>query len=229
MKMSEDIITIKPIAHVESDFKTKFALPRQSGLASSLRSKIVFEREYSVREAFRELDGYSHIWLIWGFSLSDKKEWSPTVRPPRLGGNKRVGVFSTRSPYRPNPLALSCVELEKIEFKDGIAILHVLGADMASVTPVYDVKPYLPFTDSRPDALAGFASDVAGEALDVVFEDGCADALTEDERSSLVSVLSQDPRPHYQDDPLRIYGFDFGKYEVGFRVEDGCAHVVCIK
>lgn len=213
---------MKTIAHIYTDFPTKFGIPRQSGLVDSLVGKIVFEKEYRVEEAFRGLDGYSHIWLIWKFSKAQRKSWSPTVRPPRLGGNRRMGVFATRSPFRPNPIGLSAVRLLKIEFTDGEGpVLYVSGADLMDGTPIYDIKPYLPFTDSHPDAVGGFADGVSGDRVEVVLSPDLASVLPMDKQNALTEILAGDPRPSYQNDPDRVYGFPFAGFEVKFTVENG--------
>lgn len=219
---------MKKIATILTDFPGKFGVPRQSGRVPSLTGKIVFEPEYRRKEAFRGLDGYSHIWLIWEFSQVDAGDgWHPTVRPPRLGGNKRVGVFATRSPYRPNPIGLSSVKLEKIDLSapDG-PLLWVSGADLVSGTPIYDIKPYLPSSDSHPDAVGGFADEKLGYCLDVEFDDVLLELIPEEKREALISVLAEDPRPSYQSDPDRVYGFEFADFEVKFKVSDGLLTVV---
>ncbi|MBR2900642.1 MAG: tRNA (N6-threonylcarbamoyladenosine(37)-N6)-methyltransferase TrmO [Clostridia bacterium] len=209
---------IKPIAFIHNDLKTKFGVPRQSGLAPELISEIVFEPEYRVSEALRGLSDFSHIWLIWSFSEARREGFSPTVRPPRLGGNERLGVFATRSPFRPNSLALSCVKLEGIEKREGFGdVLIVSGADLMNGTPIYDIKPYLPYADSIPDAIGGFAPD-GGKVLAV--ESDIELKMTEKQKKSLFSVLSRDPRPQYHDDETRIYGMEFGDYEIKFKVEN---------
>lgn len=209
------------IARVHNGFKEKFALPRQSGLTEGLLSTIVFEKEYRVDDALRGLDGYSHLWILWGFHDNKNETWRPTVRPPRLGGNKRMGVFATRSPYRPNPIGLSCVELKEIKkTRDQGTVLIITGADMMDGTPVYDIKPYLPFADSIPHARAGFAGDHEKDALQVIFPAELNANFSADERETLVSLLSQDPRPHYQHDPKRLYGFPFLGKDVRFRVDE---------
>lgn len=197
-------------------------MPRQSGLAESLRGEIVFEAPYKNPDAVRGLDGFSHIWLIWAFSQAHRARWSATVRPPRLGGNTRLGVFATRSPYRPNPIGLSCVALERIDL-DGARgpVLIVRGADLIDGTPIYDIKPYLPFTDCRPEATGGFAEPVRAYALRVVFPEALLALFPEDARPALIDALSQDPRPAYQDDPARVYGMPFSGKDVRFTVEDG--------
>lgn len=214
---------MKKIATIITDFPGKFGVPRQSGRVPSLLGKIVFEPEYRRREALRGLDGYSHIWLIWEFSEVDTVgEWHPTVRPPRLGGNKRVGVFATRSPYRPNPIGLSSVKLEKIDTDapEG-PVLWVSGADLMSGTPIFDIKPYLPSSDSHPDAVGGFADEKLGYSLDVEFPTELIELVPESKREALLSVLAEDPRPSYQSDPDRVYGFGFAGLEVKFKVRDG--------
>ncbi|MBR5859576.1 MAG: tRNA (N6-threonylcarbamoyladenosine(37)-N6)-methyltransferase TrmO [Clostridia bacterium] len=214
-----DEYTIKPIAYIYNDLTTKFGVPRQSGLASSLISEIVFTPEYRVADALRGISDFSHIWLIWSFSEARRDEWSPTVRPPRLGGNERVGVFATRSPYRPNSLALSCVKLLSVEHREGKGdILVVSGADLMNGTPIYDIKPYLPYADSIPDSVGGFARD-GGKTLEVVDADSVINRLPEKKRDGLLEILARDPRPQYHDDPDRVYGMAFGGYEIKFRVE----------
>lgn len=221
--------TIKPIAYIKNDLKTKFGVPRQSGLAKSVVSEIIFEPEYRISDALRGLEDFSHIWLIWGFSEAHRDGWSPTVRPPRLGGNERLGVFATRSPYRPNSLALSCVKLERIAEKNELGfVLVVSGADLMNGTPIYDIKPYLPYADSIPDAVGGFAPD-GGKTLDVVFDESSASKLSEEKRNALIELLSRDPRPQYHDDKNRVYGMEYGDFEVKFRVEDEKLFVISIE
>ena len=217
---------LKAIAHMHSDFPEKFGIPRQSGLVKELKSRIIFEKEYAVPEAFRGLEGYSHIWIIWGFSGNAQKEWSPTVRPPRLGGNTRQGVFATRSPFRPNGLGLSCVKLENIEFteQDG-QVLHVSGADLMDGTPIYDIKPYLTLADCHPEAVCGFAAKTADYGLQVELPRKFEGILDEKRQKALIGVLSQDPRPSYQHDPERIYTMTFAGYDVSFRVKEECLTV----
>lgn len=210
------------IAHIHSAFPTKFGIPRQSGLVEELRSQIIFAPEYRNADAFRGLEGYSHIWLLWEFSEAKRDTWSPTVRPPRLGGNKRVGVFATRSPFRPNPIGLSVVRLEKIELHTPEGpVLHVCGADLMDGTPIYDIKPYLPHIDSHPEAAAGFSSQAAEHALTVVFPEPWESLVPPEHRAALRAVLAQDPRPSYQNDPERVYGFAFAGMEVKFTVQEG--------
>ena len=220
--MKDEKIELKVIAHVRSDFPEKFGIPRQSGLVEELKARIVFEPGYSVPEAFRGLEGYSRIWIIWQFSEAVRDKWSPTVRPPKLGGNKRVGVFASRSPFRPNPIGLSAVKLNRIELDspEGIT-LHISGADIMDGTPVLDIKPYLPYADAYPDEAGGFALQQREGALEVDFPAELLEKIPEGKRTALISLLAQDPRPAYQEDPGRIYTMSFGGFEVGFSVENG--------
>lgn len=213
---------MKTIATIQTDFPTKFGLPRQSGLVESLEGRIVFEPEYRVSAAFKGLDGYSHIWLIWKFSESVREGWSPTVRPPRLGGNVTMGVFATRSPFRPNPIGLSCVRLLKIDYAvaDGPALV-VAGADLMNGTPILDVKPYLPNTDIRPDATEGFAGAVKDYALNVQIPDRWLNLIPQDKRDALFGLLAQDPRPGYRRNDPRRFGVTFAGFDIRFTVEDG--------
>ena len=217
---------IKVIARMQSAFPTKYGIPRQSGLVE-IASTIVFEPEYRQDEALRGIEGYSHLWLIWGFSETARDNWSPTVRPPRLGGNKRMGVFATRSTFRPNGLGLSCVRLLGLEktTHNGTAI-RVSGADLMDGTPIYDIKPYLSFTDAHPDAVNGFADEVKSHALKVDLPEEWASHLDNDQRRTLAEILSQDPRPGYQHDPARIYGFTFNGLEIRYRVDGECLTVI---
>ena len=213
--------TIKIIAHIQSDFPTKFGIPRQSGLVESLKARIVFEPEYRNIDALRGMEEYSHLWLIWEFSEAKRESWSPTVRPPRLGGNKRMGVFATRSPYRPNPIGLSCVKLENIDYTtENGPVIIVSGADLLDGTPIYDIKPYLPFVDSQPEALGGFADTVKDDQLTVQCSEELMKHIPEQHRQAIMDILAQDPRPHYQQDPNRIYGMEFADMEIKFRVEE---------
>ncbi|MCH5323725.1 MAG: tRNA (N6-threonylcarbamoyladenosine(37)-N6)-methyltransferase TrmO [Eubacterium sp.] len=211
--------TFKTIAHVHSLFSDKFGIPRQSGLAE-LPAKIVFEPEYRVKEAVRGLEDYSHIWILWQFSKAVREDWSPTVRPPRLGGNTRVGVFSTRSPFRPNPIGLSSVKLDRIDLEtpDG-PVLYISGADILDGTPVYDIKPYLAYTDAHPDAVGGFSQKKTG-TLEVHIPDDIISVVPENLREGLVQLLSQDPRPAYQNDPERVYKMDIAGFNISFSVQD---------
>lgn len=218
--MSAESRTISPIAHIQSDLPTKFGLPRQSGIVEGLLSRIVFEPLYRDPVAFRGLDGFSHLWIIWGFSGNSRDTWAATVKPPRLGGNRRMGVFATRSPYRPNALGLSSVRIESIVRDEKLGpVITVSGADLMDGTPIYDIKPYLPFTDSHPDASAGFAGDVDGPRLQVVFPEELMEKIPPDRRKALIELLEQDPRPAYIDDPARRYGFNFLCYDVRFTVD----------
>lgn len=211
---------MKPIAHIYTDFKTKFGLPRQSGLIKEITGKIVFEKEYSIAEAFKGLEDFSHIWILWEFSEAKKESWKPTVRPPLLGGNKRMGVFATRSPFRPNSIGLSCVKLEKIDYDKALGtVLYVSGCDLMNDTPIYDVKPYLPYCDSVPEAVGGFTETLGERKLEVNIDDTLLGRVPEEKRGELLGVLAGDPRPSYQDDPEREYGFQFAEFEVGFKVD----------
>ena len=214
---------MKIVARIQTDFKSKFGVPRQSGLVEELRGKIVFEPEYRNPEALRGLEGFSHIWLLWDFSLAHRDEgnWSPTVRPPRLGGNQRMGVWATRSPFRPNNIGLSSVKILQIELHTPEGpIIWVGGADLMDGTPIYDIKPYLPFTDCHPEATGGFTDDLDSAALllEVRIPEEIAQHFTATELAALKGVLAADPRPHYQDDPNRIYGFHFADTEIRFQV-----------
>lgn len=210
---------MKIIARIRTDFPEKFGIPRQAGLVEGAFGRIVFEPEYRTAEALRGIEGYSHLWLIWQFTEAVREDWSPTVRPPRLGGNRRVGVFATRSPYRPNPIGLSSVRLVSIELTENEGtVLVVSGVDMLDGTPIYDIKPYLAFTDSHPDAVSGFADEVKDYKLEVEIPSDIQDKLDPKELEALSEILSEDPRPSYQNDPERIYGMRYGKYEVKFKV-----------
>ena len=210
----------KIIAKIQSPFRGKFGIPRQSGRVPQIVSRIVFEPAYRNADALRGLDGFSHLWLIWQFSEAVTEAWSPTVRPPRLGGNCRMGVFATRSPYRPNPLGLSCVKIVKIvsESKDG-PYIEVCGADLLDGTPIYDIKPYLPSADCVLDAVGGFADSVADYRLTVEDPDGILQELPKEDAEWICALLAEDPRPAYQQDPQRVYAFECGDYRISFRVE----------
>ena len=213
---------MKVIARIHTDFPTKFGIPRQSGIIASLQGRIMFEPEYRNPEAVRGLEDFSYIWLLWEFSKAVRDTWSPTVRPPRLGGNVRKGVFATRSPFRPNPIGLSSVRLEKVDIDPKLGpVLYVSGVDLMDGTPIYDIKPYITYTDSHPDAVSGFASTPAEFLLEVDFPEAMLQKVPEYQRQSLIDVLAHDPRPQYQDDPERIYGMAFDKLEVKFRVQEG--------
>ena len=220
------LYTLKTIAHIQSDFPEKFGIPRQSGLVESLKAKLIFEPDYRNPDALRGLEDYSHIWLIWGFSESIRDEWSPTVRPPRLGGNQRMGVFATRSPFRPNPVGLSCVRLEGISTTPDFGpVLHICGADLMDGTPVFDIKPYLPYVDSHPNTQGGFGSRQAGYSLNVDCPPACLELIPEQCRSALMEILAQDPRPSYQEDPARIYGMKYAGMNIRFYVENDELHI----
>ena len=223
--MSSELL-IRPVARIRTDFPSKFGIPRQAGLAAGLHGKVVFEPDYRIDEALRGLEGFSHIWLIWGFSENAGHDWTPTVRPPRLGGNVRMGVFATRSPFRPNGLGLSCVRLLEVQKEADLGTtLLVEGADMVDGTPIYDIKPYIPYADSIPDAAGGFAPD-EGRLLSVEIPAELEERIPEDKRTGLRAVLSRDPRPRYQEDPERIYGMGFAGLDVRFQVQGGAVRVV---
>ena len=212
---------MKVIAHIHTDFPTKFGIPRQSGIIESLQGRVVFEPEYRNAEAVRGLEEFSHIWLIWEFSEAIRDSWSPTVRPPRLGGNIRKGVFATRSPFRPNPIGLSSVKLERVEIEPNLGpVLHVSGADLMDGTPIYDIKPYITYTDSHPEAFSGFASKPAEYLLEVDFPENLHEKVPFALCESLMEILAHDPRPQYHDDPERIYGMAFGGFEIKFQVKE---------
>lgn len=226
----EKSFIIKKIAVIENGFSEKFGIPRQSGLCGSLEAKIIFEPEYRVYEAVKGLEGFSHIWLIWQFSEAVRDDWSPTVRPPRLGGNKRMGVFATRSPFRPNPIGLSCVKLERIELSNELGpVLHISGADLMSGTPIFDIKPYIPYADSKPDATEGFLANNEKPTLSVFFDNGIKDGFDDSLLNCITEIIGQDPRPAYQNDPYRIYKMDYLGYTVGFTVNDTVATVIYIE
>lgn len=224
--MLTEKLTVEVIAYIHTDFPEKFGIPRQSGLVDT-RAEIVFEPAYRNPDALRGLEDYSHIWLLWGFSGTERAKWSPTVRPPRLGGNQRMGVFATRSPFRPNPLGLSCVELERIEERKGAGcVLHVRGADLMDKTPIYDIKPYLPYVDSHADAKGGFAQQVKEYKLKVEIPDEWMEIIPKEQRKILLRILAQDPRPSYQEDPERIYGMEYAGMNIRFRVKENIL-IVC--
>lgn len=217
--MESEPDSFRPIARLRGPFRSKFGLPRQAGLVPAIRAKVVFEPPYRRAEAFRGLEAFSHVWLLWKFSAAERETWSPTVRPPRLGGNARLGVFATRSPFRPNPIGLSCVRLESIDFDDPEGpVLNVLGADLMDGTPIYDVKPYLPYADSIADATGGFAEAAPGTRLSIDDPKHLLARFAEADRSALSDALAADPRPAYQDEPDRIYGLAFGGFDVRFSV-----------
>jgi tRNA-Thr(GGU) m(6)t(6)A37 methyltransferase TsaA len=215
------------IANIRSPFPTKFGIPRQSGLVESLPATIVFTPEYRNPDALRGIAGFSHLWLVWSFSQAKRSTWSPTVRPPRLGGNTRMGVFATRSPFRPNSIGLSSVKLEGVDLHTPEGpVLRVSGADLLDGTPIFDIKPYLPYTDAHPDALGGFTAGYQGYALAVDFPPALLEMIPAAHREALTGVLAQDPRPSYQDDPERVYGMAYGDWDVKFTVREGTLTVV---
>ncbi|MBE6837197.1 MAG: tRNA (N6-threonylcarbamoyladenosine(37)-N6)-methyltransferase TrmO [Ruminococcus sp.] len=223
-------LKIKPVAKIHNDFKTKFGIPRQSGLCEGVVSKIVFEKEYRNPDAFRGIEEYSHLWLVWYFSESDREGFTPTVRPPKLGGNTRMGVFATRSPFRPNPIGLSCVKLLKVEKDEKLGVvLYVSGADLMDGTEIFDVKPYLPYCDSKPDATNGFALAEPEGKLTVKYEEKLLEIIPEDKREGLLEILSQDPRPAYQQDGERVYVMPFSEFEIAFKVRENELKIVNVK
>ena len=219
----------KIIARIRTDFPAKFGIPRQSGLVKGTRGIIVFEKVFRNAEALRGLEGFSHLWLIWQFSESVTENWSATVRPPRLGGNKRMGVFATRSPNRPNSIGLSCVRIKRIIHSEQGTVIQISGADMMDSTPVYDIKPYLPFTDCRENAKSGFCEHISEQMLKVEYEDDTLNKLEADKRAALIKLISQDPRPSYQNDSERVYGFEFAGFEVKFKVQEDTAQILSIE
>ena len=226
------MMKMNPIARIRTDFPEKFGIPRQPGVVESLKGRIVFEPEYRNPDMIRGLEEFSHLWLIWEFSENldeeGKARWSPTVRPPRLGGNERLGVFATRSPFRPNPIGLSVVKIDNVEFNTSEGpVIHVLGADMVDGTPIYDIKPYIPYADSIPDAKGGFTDNMEYKTLGVIWEID-KKGIPEDVCKSLEGILSNDPRPHYQNDPDRIYGMSYAGYEVKFKVTDETLTVLSV-
>ena len=229
MQQAPEAMTLKVIAHIHTAFPTKFGIPRQSGLVDELRGEVIFTPEYRNADAVRGLEDFSHIWLVWQFSGAVRDSWSPTVRPPRLGGNTRMGVFATRSPFRPNPLGLSSVKLEGIEMRPEVGpVLLVRGADLMDGTPIYDIKPYLPHIDSHPEATGGFAVQVADYALEVVFPEKWLIKIPKSLQTAICEILSQDPRPSYQHDPERVYGFYFADLEIRFTVQDSVLTVCSV-
>ncbi len=221
---------LQVIARIHTELPEKFGVPRQSGLVPQLRGRIVFEPAYRNPDAVRGLEDFSHLWLIWQFSEAVRQDWSPTVRPPRLGGNRRMGVFATRSPFRPNHLGLSSVRLERVEQSEALGpVLHVCGADLMDGTPIFDIKPYLPYTDAHPDATGGFTQSYTDYHLEVIFPPDLLEQVPPDLRPALTGVLAQDPRPSYQDDPERVYGMAFGGLEVKFKVCEKTLAVVSVE
>lgn len=220
---------ISPIAYIKTDFKEKFGVPRQSGRVKSLIGEIVFLPKYSIDAAFRGIEKFSHLWIIFDFSLSHREKFSPTVRPPRLGGNTRVGVFASRSPFRPNSLGLSCVEFLGICKKDGNTVIKVGGADLVDGTPIYDIKPYIPYTDIRENSKGSYSDVYASHRLDLVFPEQLLSLVPQDKREALCDILKDDPRPSYKEDGGEIYTMNFARFDVSFRVENSIVSVVEIK
>lgn len=220
---------MKPIAHIYTDFPDKFGIPRQSGLIDELVGKIVFEKEYRDPSALKGLEQFSHIWLIWEFSEAKRDTWSPTVRPPRLGGNKRMGVFATRSPFRPNPIGLSSVKLKEIVTESEGSVLYVTGADLMNGTPIFDIKPYIPLSDCHPEASEGYTRETKLHLLQVECDEALLAEIPEDKQTALLKTLAQDPRPAYLDDPTREYGITFGKHNVKFKVAEDVLTVTKIE
>ena len=219
---------MKVIARIRNPYDSKFGVPRQSGLADQVVSTVVFEPEYRVQEALRGIEEFSHLWLIWAFDRAEREDWSPTVRPPRLGGNQRVGVFATRSPYRPNAVGLSCVRLLGTEKTGEGIVLKVSGADLMNGTPIYDIKPYLPYADCHPEATGGFTDRTVKRTVEVEIPEECAKQMKPEDLEALKAVLREDPRPAYQDDPERVYAFEFAGKNVRFRVEGHTLYVITI-
>ena len=220
--MSTELFPVKIIGHIRTDFASKFGVPRQSGIVDTLEARIEFEKEFAQAEAFRGLEGFSHLWIIWQFSEAVRSKWSATVRPPRLGGNKRVGVFATRSPFRPNAIGLSSVKIKKIEPDTPKGpVIYVSGADLMDGTPILDIKPYLAFADSHPDAVDGFAGQVVYQKVQVVFPKELLEIIPEEKREAAVRILEEDPRPAYQNDPDRRYGTAFAGWDIRYHVKEG--------
>ena len=228
--MSIETVSMNIIARIHTDFASKFGVPKQSGIVSDLKGRIVFEPEYRNADAVRGLEEFSHIWILWQFSGAVRQSWSPTVRPPRLGGNRRIGVFASRSPFRPNHIGLSSVQLERVEISpEHGPVLHVLGADLMDGTPIFDIKPYIAYADSHPEATGGFTDRVQARTLEPVIPPELLGKVPGDKRDALLGVLAHDPRPTYQDDPERIYGFGFSGMEIKFRAADGKLYVLDIQ
>ncbi len=221
---------MKHIARVHTDFKEKFGIPRQGSLISDIKGKIVFEKEYRDINALRGLEEFSHIWILWEFSEAKCEKWLPTVRPPLLGGNKKMGVFATRSPFRPNPIALSAVKLNKIEItKDKGPVIHISGVDLLDNTPIYDIKPYLPYADSIPDAKGGFTEELSQRFIKVEMDEKLCPSMEREKREEIIKILTGDPRPSYQNDEKRVYGMKYGEYEIKFTVLEDVLKVVDIQ
>lgn len=220
---------IRPIATIQTDFRDKFGIPRQSGRVPSLRGRIVFLPEYRNPDVLRGIEGFTHLWLIFDFSKAHREDWSATVRPPRLGGNQRIGVFASRSPFRPNPLGLSCVELVRVEQTEEELALVVAGVDLLDGTPIYDIKPYIPYADCKPSAVGGYTEETKGYHLEVIFPEELLSKLPEEKRESVLGCLSEDPRPSYQDDPTRVYKMRFAGFDIHFTVAGDRLTVIDVK
>ena len=228
--MAIELFPVKIIGHIRTDFTSKFGVPRQSGIVDALEARVEFEKEYRQPEAFRGLEGFSQLWIIWQVSEAVRSNWSATVRPPRLGGNKRVGVFATRSPFRPNAIGLSAVKIKRIELDTPEGpVIYVSGADLMDGTPILDVKPYLAYADSHPDAVDGFAGQVVYRKVSVVFPQELLEKIPENKREPLLGVLQENPAPHYQKDPERVYGFGFAGKEIKFKIQDSVLTVVRVE
>ena len=220
---------IEPIGEIRTPFPEKFGIPRQSGVVPELEGQIILDKKYRVMEAFRGIEDYEYLWLLWQFDIPEKEDFTPTVRPPRLGGNTRMGVFATRSPFRPNAIGLSCVKMQRLEETDEGPILHVSGVDLRDRTKILDIKPYLPYADAHPDARTGFAGQVVYAQQEVVADQAVLEGIPKDDATVIIQLLEQDPRPHYQQDETRIYGMDYDRYDVKFKVEDGKIRLLSIK
>lgn len=228
--MTVELYPVKIIGHIRTDFTSKFGVPRQSGIVEALEARIEFEKEFAQPEAFRGLDSFSHLWIIWQFSEAVRSHWSSTVRPPRLGGNTRVGVFATRSPFRPNAIGLSSVKIKRIELDTPKGpVIYVSGADLMDGTPILDIKPYLAYADSHPEAVDGFAGQVVYRKVRVNFPEELLEQIPEEKRKGLISVLAENPAPHYQNDPERIYGFGFAGKEIKFRIKEDVLKVIAVE
>ena len=222
-------MNLKVIAKIRTDFPNKFGIPRQSGLINT-KAKIIFEKDYRNSASLRGLEDFSHLWIIWEFSQNKREDWSPTVRPPRLGGNKRVGVFATRSPFRPNPLGLSSVKIERIyDDKENGTVIEVSGADLMDNTPIFDIKPYIPYTDCHTDAVGGFSEDVFAQELKVEIPEKIKQKINQEDLSNITEILKSDPRPHYHNDDERVYGFEYSHYHIEFKVNADILNVMCIE
>ena len=220
---------IEPIGEIRTPFPEKFGIPRQSGVVPELEGQIILDKKYRVMEAFRGVEDYEYLWLLWQFDIPEKEDFTPTVRPPRLGGNTRMGVFATRSPFRPNAIGLSCVKMQQLEETDEGPILHVSGVDLRDRTKILDIKPYLPYADAHPDARTGFAGQVVYAQQEVVADKEVLEGIPKDDAAVIIQLLEQDPRPHYQQDETRIYGMDYDRYDVKFKAEDGKIRLLSIK